>query len=204
MNCLFRSGLAALFVALTGLPAEAQMARVQVGGLPTNLKADWSQVFWAPASVPGEFYLLASFSGAPAGSFVFEMFDWDSHPEMFGQFPGGWYEVGFSFPEWAYQSNLPCGMQGASMSAVPHGGIQSTFGYGGPLQTGPALGVNDPLPGWVRGDAGTAVSGHPTGAFDETFGLWLTDFFGNSLTGCVGGTPVNWVVVRVQLSLTLR
>ncbi|MEC7583185.1 MAG: hypothetical protein VYE77_02615 [Planctomycetota bacterium] len=204
MNCVLRSALAVSALFAFSVPAVAQLTRIQVGGLPTNLKADWSEVFWAPANAPGEFYLLAPFSGAPAGSFVFDMFDWDSHPEMFGQFPGGWYEVGFSFPEWAYLSNDPCGMSAAPGFDVPHGGIESTFGYGGSLQTGPALAVNFPLPGWVLGDAGRSISGHPTGVFDETFGLWLSDFFGNSLTGCISGTPVSWVVVRVQLSLTLR
>ena len=188
------------------LSTPAQSTRIHVGGLPTNLSADWSRLFWSPGPAAEEFYLLAPFSGAPAGSFVFDMFGWDAHPMMQPWFPNGWFEVRFAFPEWAYLSNAPCGLQPAPNLSVPHGGIESTYGYGGPLLTGPVVGIHQPLPGWVLGNAGRSwISGHCTNVFfPETFGLWLTDFFGNSLTGCVAGTPVSWVAVRVRLSLVLH
>jgi len=203
----YRSSLirsAALFTAVVlGSPLSAQLTRLQFGGLPTNLHADFSQVFLAPGTTPGSFFFLAPFSGTPAGRFEFSMFNWDGHPMMQSVYPGGWYEARFQFPQWAYLSNAPCGLQPAVGNLLPHGGIDSTYDYGPPLFTGPVRATHQPLPGWVLGDVGVpgGVSGNPFTAANETFALFLTDYWNDSLNACAGGTPVSWVGVEVQLSL---
>lgn len=192
---------ACLGAALAGSVA-AQLPQVFLGNTPTNLHADFGGVFWAPGTAPGEFYVLARFANTPPDLFAFDAFGWISHPVMQTYHPGGWIEVQFHFPEWAYLSGGPCALQPAAGNVVPHGGIDSTTDFGPPLATGPVTGVHVPLPGWVHGTSSRFVGGHPTTAvFGETFALFLRDYFGNPLTACQGGAPVDWVAVRIRIAL---
>ncbi len=200
---MFVRSLAVAAALLGGTSLSAQFTRLTFGAAPTNLRADLAQVIVSPAAAPGELYLLAPFGGQPAQRFPFTMFWWNAHPWMDYQFPGGWWEVRFSFVQWAYLSAGPCGLQPAPGAVVPHGGIDSLYDYGPPLFTGPALGVNTPLPGWVLGDAAVPrVAGLPfLTTIEETFALFLEDYWHTPLNACTTGTPVEWVAVHVRLDL---
>lgn len=194
----------AIAAALLVASSPAQMTRLHFAGLPTNLNADFQQVLWAPGSLPGEFYVLAPFGGAPASLFPFAMFAWNHHPLMQALYPGGWYEVQFHFPAWAYLSSAPCAQQPAPGQLLPHGGIDTTYDYGPSLFTGP-LAVNFPLPGWTFGThAIPRVGGLATTMQDESFQLVLRQYFGASLNACTGGTPVDWVAVQIRFDLVLH
>ncbi len=201
MRKQFRFATAAATALLLCSPAEAQPTRLNFAGQPTNLLADFSQLFWAPSST-GSFFLLAPFGGTTAQRYPFGMFRWNGHPMMQAWFPGGWWEVRFSFPQWAYLAGAPCAMQAPPHLPTVHGGIDSTYDYGPPLFTGPITGIHQPLPGWVLGTSSVPwVGGNSATAIDETFALFLEDYFLTSLTACTGGTPVDWVAVEVNLSL---
>ena len=202
MSVMIRCLLASLALTWMALSAPAQSTRLSVGPVPTNLRADWSQVFWAPTSAPDEFLLLAAFSGSPSDRFPFHMLEWDGHIFMQAWYPNGWFEVRFAFPEWAYLSNAPCAVQPPPHLPVAHAGIDSIYDYGPPLYTGPILGINQPLPGWARGDASVPyVGGHPSDPTSETFALFVTDYPGTMLNACTNGAPISWVAVRVRMTL---
>jgi len=187
---------------LGSVPAQAQ--RLHFAGLPTNLSADFQQILWAPGNVPGEFYLLAPFGGPPTSLYTFSMFNWNFHALMQALYPGGWYEVQFHFPTWAYLSSAPCAQQPAPGHSLPHGGIDTSYDYGPSLFTGP-LAVNFPLPGWTFGThSNPRVGGQPTTMIDETFVLLLREYMGASLNACTGGTPVDWVAVQIRFDLVLH
>ena len=183
--------------------APAQLARVNFAGLPTNLLADFGQFLWVPGNAPDEFLVLAPFGGTPAQQFPFTGFLWNPHAMMQLQFPGGWFEVQFQFPLWAYLSSAPCAQQPAPGNTLPHGGINSTWDYGPPLFTGPVLSVDAPLPGWVMGSQGVFLLRGPTGPTlqNETFALYLRDYDFHQLNGCVGSTPMDWVAVYIRFAL---
>ncbi|MCA8953231.1 MAG: hypothetical protein KDE27_27210 [Planctomycetes bacterium] len=198
-----RAVLAAALAAAVFTPsATAQLARLYVGASPTNLLADFSQVFWASGSTPGTFFFLAPFGTTSAKRFEFGMFEWTSDAMMNAWYPAGWRTARFTFTQWTYLPGAPCASMPNATLPVVHGGIDSTYDYGPPLYTGPIVGLNMPLPGWVLGNASVPyVDGNSSAAYPERFALFLEDYFGNSLTACVGSTPVDWVAVEVQLSV---
>jgi len=64
-------------------------------------------------------------------------------------------------------------------------------------------GVHTLLPGWVLGAAAVPrVAGLPfLSTIEETFALFLEDYWHTPLNGCANDTPVDWVAVHVRLDL---
>jgi hypothetical protein len=61
--------------------------------------------------------------------------------------------------------------------------------------------VNQPLPGWVHGNAGVVGISGLYQPIDETFVLYLRDYSRIQLNACANSTPVDWVAVRIRFAL---
>lgn len=116
-----------LAAAMFAAPASAQLTRVVIQGVPTNMVADWSQVVTVPDPVqPATFLALMPLSAV--GTWA----QWDPDPGMdliFGA--GNWSRVAMNALDWAYISPDPCAHQGAPGTAAPQSLLTTNYDYGG-------------------------------------------------------------------------
>jgi len=130
--CLLRSvGLAttlALFT--TASNAQSQATRVVIGGVPTNLLADWSAVAVAPdATTPNAFIALMPLSVVSSWAWFEPGLTMDFR---FGA--GNWLRCRMTATDWAYLSPDPCAHMPGNFGGVPHAAplslLTSNYDYG--------------------------------------------------------------------------
>ena len=130
-------------LALAAPAAEAQN-RVVLGGVPTNLHIDFSNVFWSQdISTPGAFYAVLPLSEVGA----FMAFD----PVVAMDFTfgaGSWLRCHMVATEWAYFATSPCAHQPGSSYTAPQSLLTTDYDFG--PYTGVQGAPHTPLVYWTR------------------------------------------------------
>lgn len=127
---LLRSAVLATTIALFATQGSAQATRIIIGGVPTNLLADWGSIAVAPdASTPNAFFALmplgsvSSWAGFEPGLAM---------DQLFGA--GNWLRCRMTATDWAYLSPDPCAHLAGNNGGVPYPAplslLTSTYDWG--------------------------------------------------------------------------
>jgi len=117
---------ALLAASLLSAPATAQLTRVVINGVPTNMFADWGQVVAVPdPSLPDTFLAIMPLSAVSTWA------EWDPDVIMNMTFgAGNWDRMRMSAVDWAYLSPDACAHQPAAGSLTPESLLTSDYDYG--------------------------------------------------------------------------
>jgi len=195
-----------LCAAALAATAGAQHQRVTLNGTPTNLLADWSNVFFLTSSVgPNGFHVilpLAEVRGGSGGPFVFEG---DARMDaLYGA--GAWSRCTMRAEEWWYLSSDRCLHRPAPGAAAPESLLTTDFDYGTYTGIG---GRRATIYYWwmsFRGlsDPQAVISGARVGGLGPAANeRWQLRVHGsspsNSWNACPGGAPTptapGWIAV---------
>jgi len=117
---------ATLALALTTTALPAQASRVFLGGVPTNMHADWSQVATAPdPTIPNTFVAVMPLGAVSSWAF------WEPDLGMDMTFGvGNWQQLALSAVDWAYVTPDPCAHLPAPGAGAPLSLLTTDFDYG--------------------------------------------------------------------------
>ncbi len=113
-------------LAMTAATLPAQTSRVFLGGVPTNMHVDWSQVATAPdPTIPNTFVAVMPLSAVSSWAF------WEPAVTMDWTFgAGNLQQLVMTAVDWAYVTPDPCAHLPAPGASAPLSLLTSDFDYG--------------------------------------------------------------------------
>ena len=117
---------ATLALALTTTALPAQASRVFLGGVPTNMHADWSQVATAPdPTIPNTFVAVMPLGAVSSWAF------WEPDLSMDMTFGvGNWQQLALSAVDWAYVTPTACAHLPPTGASAPLSLLTTDYDYG--------------------------------------------------------------------------